>query len=124
MGFATPAFANLDDQAQRALIEKIAKDDRRKMWRGGYREVSSQVEKPTKVQLDEFIARNKDLANPLNEDEVASIYRCFNIPSECQVYAIDLYSEIYGGSGQSRRWVLLNPKSGEYETILHSVYEE
>lgn len=124
LGFSNHALAQLNEQEQLALVEKVAKDDRREMWSSGYEEVSSQVEKPTKLQIDEFIAGNKDLANPLDTDEIASIYSCFHTPSECQVYTIDLYSEMYGGSGSSRRWVLLNPESGKYETILHSVYEE
>lgn len=124
LGFSNHAIAQLTDLEQIAMVEKIAKDDRREMWIGGYEEVSSQVEKPTKTKVDEFIAGNKDLANPLAADEITSIYRCFDTPNECQVFTIDLYSEMYGGYGTSRRWVLLNPVSGRYETILHSVYEE
>ena len=124
LGFSTQAFAQLTASEQLAIVEGIAKNDRREMWQGGYVEVSSQVEKPTKSQIDEFIRGNSELANPLASDEIASIYRCFHTPKRCQVYTIDIYGEMYGGSGSSRRWVLLNPVTGKYESILHSYYEE
>jgi hypothetical protein len=124
LGFSTQVFAQLSTSEQFLKVEDIAKGDRREMWIGGYEEVSSQVEKPTKKQIDEFISGNRQLANPLASDEIASIYRCFNSPKKCQVYTIDLYAEMYGGAGSSRRWVLLNPNNGSYESILHSVYEE
>ena len=124
IGFTFQAFAQINESQQLAIVESIAKNDRREMWQGGYREVSSQVEKPTKIQIDEFIRGNREIETPLSSDEIASIYRCFNTPKRCQVYAIDLYSEMYGGSGSSRRWVLLNSVNGTYKSILHSVYEE
>ncbi len=124
IGFTEFAFAQLDSKQQRAVVEGIAKTDRQEMWRGGYQNVSSQVARPTKSQIDEFIANNERHADPLDSDQIEAIYKCYHTSKDCKVYTINLYSEMYGGSGIARRWVMLNPNSGKYESFLHSVYEE
>lgn len=118
------SFAQLSDSSQLSIVEGIAKNDRRDMWRMGMTDVSSSVLKPTKSQIDEIMKRNNEIANPLNRDEVSSVYKCYHSPARCVVYIIDLYGEMYGGSGSSRRWVLLNPHTGKYSSLLHEVYAE
>ncbi len=124
LGFCAPVYAQLSSNEQLNLVEDIAKNDRREMWRGGFEEVSSQVERPTKNEIDEAIKLSPMDAEPLATDEIAAIYSCYNAPARCVVYTIYLYSEMYGGSGTSRRWVFLDPATGAYESILQSVYEE
>lgn len=118
------SFARLPDSDQLLIVENIAKNDRKGMWRMGMTNVSSQIQKPTKTQIDEIIRFNNELTYPLSRDEVSSIYKCFHTPADCVVFTIDLYGEMYGAPGSSRRWVLLNPESGKYRSILHEVYSE
>jgi hypothetical protein len=122
--FSFGAFAQLTTLEQDKIVEGVAKNDRREMWRMGMSDVSSHVEKPTKLMIDEFVAGNEQIESPLNRDDIAAIYRCLHTPKYCVVYTIDLYGEMYGGSGHSRRWVLLNPVTGKHRSFLHAVYEE
>lgn len=118
------AFGAFSESAQKEIVENIAKRDRRQAWQGGFTNVESQVDKPSKADIDEFMKGNKEIEEPLERNQISSIYACFHRPQVCQVYTIDIYSNAYGGSGTSRRWVLLDPRSGRYRSFLHGVYSE
>jgi hypothetical protein len=121
LGLSFSAFAQLSVSEQTALVENIAKNDRRNMWRGGGTDVSSLVSRPTKIQIDELIRDNKDLEYPINKDQIATVYSCHYRPATCVVYIIDLFGAIYGGSGWSRRWVFLHPTTRKYRSSLTTV---
>ncbi len=124
LGFSFSAFAQLSVSEQTALVEGIAKNDRRKMWQQGMTSVTSLVSRASKRELDEIIRVNKDNAQPLSKDEIGSIYSCHNRPAACVVYVIHYAGEMYGDWGTTRRWVLLSPTTGKYRSLFKEVYSE
>jgi hypothetical protein len=124
LGLSLSAFAQLSVREQTALVEGIAKNERREMWRLGMTNVSSLVTRPTKTQIDELIRDNGTMSDLLNRDEIASIYSCHHRPATCVVFTIDLGGEMYGGAGATRHCVLLSPATGRYRSIVKEVYSE
>jgi len=117
------ALAQMSAEEQLVKVEDIAKTERRHMWRNGYQGVDSSVEKMTKARLDEILLDNSTFENPLSRPEVSSLYRCFH-STACSLFLIDVVGSMYGGDGNHFLWILLNPETGKYRFIRHSVYEE
>ena len=120
---STQALAQMSEAEERAQVEEIAKTERRNMWRNGYQGVDSSVEKITKERLDEILLDNSTFENPLSRPEVSSLYRCYH-SSACSLFLIDVVGSMYGGDGNHFLWIMLNPQTGKYRFIRHSVYEE
>ena len=117
------ALAQMSAEEQLSKVEEIAKTERRHMWRNGYQEVDSSVEKITQARLDEILLENSTFETPLDRDELSSLYRCFH-SSVCALFLIDVVGSMYGGDGNHFLWIMLNPQTGKYRFIRHSVYEE
>ena len=119
----THAMAFISESEELAIVENIAKTERRNMWQNGYEDVDSGVSKPEKSQLDEIIKMNREFENPLSKQEISSLYQCFHIQS-CALFLIDVSASMYGGYGNHYLWVLLSTQTGKYRFIRHQVYAE
>lgn len=118
------AQTRLGPEAQLSQVEKIAKAERRELWRSGHQEVTSEVLKVTRAGLDEVIRENSEVEEPLDQAQTATLYRCTAAKNSCSLFLINLSAEMMGGYGHSRIWVLLNPVTGKAEKIEQLVYAE
>jgi len=117
-------FARLSEPQQLAIVQKIAKEHRRQMHIQNFEDVQSHVEKISKGALDELMKKNPEVEIPLTKEEVSSLYRCLNSQSSCSLFLISLTGSIYGGSGETHNYVLLDPKTGKVVEIMHEVFAE
>ena len=114
-----PAFAVLSLKKQREVIESLAKEDRHLIWKQGASEVTSYIES-NRVSVNSWM---KEHSNTLNAKQKAMISECW-FSNQCKIYTIDLSYKTYGNWALDRRWVLLNPNSGKYQTFKHHVSAE
>lgn len=107
------------------FIENVAKQMRRDHWVNGYQDVHSTVDTVTKSLLNGYVRGevNEGYENPLNRDEISSLYRCYYKQS-CHLYLIQVSSEYYGGYGSESSFILLNPETLKYDEIRHVTYSE
>lgn len=118
------AFARLSDSQQLAVVEKVAKGHRRQMHIERYEDVESFVEKVSKARLDELVKFSPGAEHPLNKEEISALYRCQHSSKSCSLYLISLTGSMYGGSGETHNYVMLDPNTGKYTEIMHLVYAE
>lgn len=118
------AQARLTLEQQTQLVEGIAKSERRDLWRTGHADVSSYVEKMSKMSLDTIMAENGNTQEPLDEAQISSLYKCLHSSKNCSLFLVSITASLYGGFGDERLWVLLNPSTGKSETISQFVYGE
>lgn len=125
LSFSLSAFARLSDSEQTAAVEKIAKGHRRQMYIQGHTEVESHTQKISKAQLDELMKTNPDTEQPLNSDEVSSLYRCLQSTKTCSLFLITLGGAMYGDRGVTHNYVLLDPNTGKAtREIMQGIYSE
>lgn len=125
------AFFSLSAQASRlpesrqlAIVQDIAKAERRELYRTGHTDVSSHVGKMDRTKLNVLIKENDRNEQPLNRDEISQLYRCVNSPKNCSLYLISTMGTYMSGSGEGRTYVLLDPNNGKSELIRHVTYAE
>lgn len=124
--FSTNLFAqdHLSPEEQTVIVEQIAKFERRQLWVTGHEDVESYTEKITKDDLDNAVKENALAEEPLERTQISSLYQCYHSPKSCRLFVIYLSGSMYGGYGNSRVWVLLNPFTAKYQKISQIVYAE
>jgi hypothetical protein len=123
ISLASFAQTKLTMEEQTALVEKIAKAERRFLWGTGHDYVGSTVQPVTKDSLDAYIKDNHLMEEPLDKSQIASLYKCNN-SKNCNLFLIHVSASYMGGDGSSRVWVMLNPYSGHSKKFKHLVYAE
>jgi hypothetical protein len=123
--FTQIALANLSSLAsQQKMMENHAKQLRRQLYIDGYSDVhTSKPESMTAQKLNKIYKDNSTFASPLNKAQFSQLYSCLN-SHICALWYFEMSSSMYGGSGHSGHFVLLNITNGRLSEIDYSIYEE
>ena len=123
--FVTNAATKMTTEQREAYIEKIAKELRRDLWIANHEDVSSDVSYPSLEDLNEYHSdeQSSRYENPLNSEEVSSIYNCY-YSRTCRVYFISVSSSYYSGYGQDGHFILLDIFKKSHDIISHNIYSE
>ena len=124
MSFNVSAQTLLNFEDQKVIVEKIAKSERRELWKRGFERVSSSVSNLSQAQIDELPFDNEYYEEPLTPTQITSISNCFKRTKHCSLFLISLTANQMGGSGEWLIWIMMNPNTGSVESIKHFVYAE
>lgn len=123
LSFSVIAQSVLTQTQQLEVVQSIAKDERREMWRTGNTNVGTEVQKLSTLTLSQFLRDNQDFVQPLTATQMGQLKGCA-ASSACGLFSIDVYLSNNGGDGQYRVWVMLSTDTGRTRKIQHWVYEE
>ncbi|MGB0454467.1 MAG: hypothetical protein ACPGJV_12220 [Bacteriovoracaceae bacterium] len=114
-----------DEATQLQLVETIAKEARRDLWRSGHDDVWSGVRKVDLEFLKEHTARefNEQFEDPLDREEISRLFSCF-YRTNCSLYYIAVSSEYYSGYGEEGIFVLINLETFKHTEIRQAIYSE
>jgi len=92
---------------QKNLVENHAKESRRQLHIGGYSEVGTSNPKLVTLGfLNSHYKNNGTFANPLTAKEFTQLYKCYH-GSSCKLWYYESFASMYGGSGSTAHFVLI-----------------
>lgn len=104
--------------------EEIAKNIRRSYYITGHKNVSSSSTKLTQAKTTTILKDNELTESPLDADQVEEILKCSKSKKSCSVFLIEVGAEMYGGTGESFHWILLDITTGKYKEFFQVIYSE
>lgn len=114
----------ISKEKEEKILKDAAKEFRKKLWVKNHDHVTSYIKKIQTKDLLNFIDSDQNNAQEkLDSEELLSLTIC-QLDYKCQVYAVDLSSEYWGGYGTETYWLMLDRKSGDYTTVFHVTYTE